>query len=174
MHLRMIDNYGRLKTVVVKDVYYEPSLTYNLISVSDMSRSKYTSIFSEKANIITGPAGTFDLISTSDVYALPTVPPPAHALGAVGKMTPEEIMHLRLNHIVNPRKMAILSKSGARGIPEGLKEHTCKCQVCQHANITRSPAAPAATGSDSFDMSFDLINRAPYRQSSACDTVQCS
>jgi hypothetical protein len=86
----------------------------------------------------------------------------AAALGAVGKMTPKEIRHIHLNHIVNPHKMAILSQSGARGIPAGLKEHACKCQICQHANITRSPAAPAATGWDSFDMSFDLIDMSIY------------
>ena len=94
-----------------------------------MSRSKYTSIFSEKTITTTGPAGTFDLISTSDVYSLPTVAPPAHALGAVGKMTPEEIMHSRLNHIVNPRKMAILSKSGARGIPESCWPERARLQM---------------------------------------------
>merc|ERR1719390_375672 len=104
--------------------------------------------------MLTGPEGTFQLEHTSDVYALPTADesPTSHALGALGRMSPEEVMHLRLNHAVSPKKLAILSNSGARGIPSGLQEHKVKCQVCQHANCTRSDAAPVATGTDPFDM----------------------
>ena len=79
-------------------------------------------------------------------------------MSAIGRMTAMEIMHLRLNHVVSYDKIATLSNSGARGIQQGLKAPPVKCNVCQHANCKRSPAAPAATGSDPFDMSFDLVD----------------
>jgi hypothetical protein len=160
LHLPLTDVQGRTKTVLVRDVYHEPTLAYNLVSVSDMCREHYTTIFSETGSTVSGPEGTFDLIPTSDVYALPTpeAAPDERAMGALGKMTEEEIMHLRLNHAVNPRKLEILSNSGARGIKGGLKAHKIKCHTCQHANCTRSPAAPAATGTEPFDMSFDLVD----------------
>ena len=160
LQLRMTDVQGRTRTVTVRDVYYDPSLAYNLVSVSDMCREQYASTFAAEGSMLTGPEGTFQLEHTSDVYALPTADesPTSHALGALGRMSPEEVMHLRLNHAVSPQKLAILSNSGARGIPSGLQEHKIKCQVCQHANCTRSDAAPAATGSDPFDMSFDMVD----------------
>ncbi len=106
-----------------------------------------------------GPAGKFALTRTSDVYALPVdnVDKPC-AMGAMGRMTEEELAHLRFNHCISAHKLAILSNSGARGIIKGLKAEDWKCQIYQHANIRRSPAAPAATGSDPFDMSLDLID----------------
>jgi hypothetical protein len=159
LNMRMTDVQGKPQTVTVRDVYYEPTLTYNLVSVSDMMRSQYTSTFSPTGSTLEGPAGKFALTRTSDVYALPVDnKDQACAMGALTRMTAEELAHLRFNHCISPRKLAILSNSGARGIAKGLKADDWKCQICQHANIIRSPAAPAATGSDPFDMSFDLID----------------
>jgi hypothetical protein len=124
-----------------------------------MMRSQYTSTFSPTGSTLEGPAGKFALTRTSDVYALPMDnKDQACAMGALNRMTAEELAHLRFNHCISPRKLAILSNSGARGITKGLKADDWKCQICQHANIIRSPAAPADTGSDPFDMSFDLID----------------
>ena len=156
LHMSLVDIQGRTKTVVIKDVYHDPSLSYNLVSVSDMSREQYRSTFSSKENSLVGPAGSFELQPTCDVYALPLAQP-TMAYPALGRMTEEELMHLRLNHAVSPHKMAILSNSGARGIRAGLKPLAVKCHTCQHANCTRSNAAPAAT-TDSFDLSFDLVD----------------
>jgi hypothetical protein len=170
LNMRMTDVTGKAQTVVLRNVYYEPTLTYNLVSVSDMMHSQYTSTFSPSGSTLEGPAGKFALTRTSDVYALPVDNvmmmmmslicsfDKTCAMGAMGRMTEEELAHLRFNHCISARKLAILSNSGARGIIKGLKAEDWKCQICQHANIRRSPAAPAATGSDPFDMSFDLID----------------
>jgi hypothetical protein len=72
-------------------------------------------------------------------------------------MSPEKLMHLRLNHLVSYPKLEILSKSGARGI-SSLKCIDQKCNACLHANITRNPKAPASTGNDDADMNFDLVD----------------
>ncbi len=45
LNMRMTDVRGKPQTVTVRDVYYEPTLTYNLVSVSDMMQSQYTSTF---------------------------------------------------------------------------------------------------------------------------------
>jgi len=57
--------------IVVKDVYYDPSLQHNLVSVTDISRTGHVTTFSTASNQITGPAGAFDLIKTCGVYAPP-------------------------------------------------------------------------------------------------------
>ena len=71
LNMRMTDVTGKAQTVVVRNVYYEPTLTYNLVSVADMMRSQYTSTFSPSGSTLEGPAGKFALTRTSDVYALP-------------------------------------------------------------------------------------------------------
>ena len=157
--LKMLNTTGKSSKTVVKDVYYEPSLQYNLVSVTDMSRTGHVTTFSTASNQVTGPAGTFDLIKTCGVYALPVVSGTALAAFGVSNMTEEELMHLRMNHCVSYAKMQVLSKSGARGVNPQLK---CKrqCNICVHANITRHPAPPASTGQTATvrDMSFDLFN----------------
>jgi hypothetical protein len=159
LNLTMRNTLGEVKQVVIKGVYYDPHLKYNLISVSDMSKSSYATTFSNDSNKITGPEGTFELVKTSGVYALPSVDElPTVTMGAGGvHMSQEELMHLRLNHLVSYAKLETLSKSGARGIAT-LKCRDQKCTTCMHANITRNPAAPASTGNDAPDMSFDLVD----------------
>jgi len=159
LHLNMRNTTGEVQTVVIKDVYYDSQLKYNLISVTDISKSDYASTFSKASNKVTGPLGVFELIKTCGVYALPTVADCAPAdMGAAGiEMSTEELVHLRFNHCINYDKLEILSKSGARGIPS-LKCRDKTCTHCMHANITRNPAAPASTGADTADMSFDLID----------------
>jgi hypothetical protein len=145
----MTDVKGKAQTVVVQNVYYEPTLTYNLVSVSDMTQSQYTSTFLPSDSTLEGPAGKFTLTHTSDVYLLPVDNvDQACVMGDMGHMTSEEHAHLRFNHCISARKLAILSNSGALSIVKGLKANDWKCQICQHANIIRSPAASAATGSD--------------------------
>ena len=175
LNMRMTDVTGKAQTVVVRNVYYEPTLTYNLVSVADMMRSQYTSTFSPSGSTLEGPAGKFALTRTSDVYALPVDNVDKTCeMGAMGRMTEEELAHLRFNHCISTRKLAILSNSGARGIVKGLKAEFWKCQICQHANIRRSPAAPAATGSDPFDMSFDLIDMTSIPTMAACGIARYS
>ena len=46
LQLHMVNTTGKNCTVVIKDVYYNPALQYNLVSVSDMAEHDYTSTFS--------------------------------------------------------------------------------------------------------------------------------
>jgi hypothetical protein len=140
--MRMTDVTGKAQTVVVRNVYYEPTLTYNLVSVSDMMRSQYNSTFLGCGSTLEGPAGKFALTRTSDVYALPVdnVDKPC-AMGAMGRMTEEELAHLRFNHCISAHKLAILSNSGARGIIKGLKAEDWKCQIYQHEHQTLARGA---------------------------------
>jgi len=80
------------------------------------------------------------------------------ALGAVCKMTSMEKMHLYFSHCISEDKLMHMSKNKAPGIPSGLKKMGIPCSVCQHAKIQRERAAPAATGSDAHDISFDMID----------------
>ena len=79
---------GNVQNIIIKDVYYDALLNYNLISLTDMSKSNYATTFSQQDNKISGPLGTFDLIKTCGVYALPIVverSPNAMGAGCVEK-----------------------------------------------------------------------------------------
>ena len=158
--LEMHNTTGKTSKIVVKNVYYDESLQYNLVSVNDISSTGHVSTFSTDINQVTGPAGTFDLIKTCGVYALPVVSGKALAAFGATNMTEEELMHLRMNHCVSYIKMQVLSKSGALGINPQLKCTKRKCNICMHANITRNPAPPASTGQTApvCNMSFDLFD----------------
>ena len=82
--LEMLNTTGKSSKIVVKDVY-DPSLQYNLVSVTDISRTGHVTTFSSDSNQVTGPAGAFELIKTCGVYALPVVS--ATALAAFGCLT---------------------------------------------------------------------------------------
>ena len=122
LNLSMRNTSGEINNVVIKGVYY------NLSSVSDMAKANYATTFSNTGNHIQGPEGTFNLIKTSGVCAFPSVADTQTAdIGATSmQMSPEELMHLRLYHLVNYSKLEILSKSGARGI-SALKCSNQKC-----------------------------------------------
>jgi hypothetical protein len=166
----MVNTTGKTCTVVIKDVYYNPALHYNLVSVSDMADHDYTSTFSQRGASVQGPAGTFDLIKTSNVYLLPvsTRCDDEQVMGAFTGLLEEERMHYRLNHAVNPQKMVALSNTGARGIKPGLRELKIKCNICQRANITRQDAPPAATGSNPHDLAFDLLDMSKVKTITGC------
>ena len=166
----MVNTTGKTSTVVIKDVYYNPTLHYNLVSVSDMADHDYTSTFSKRGASVQGPAGTFDLIKTSNVYLLPvsTNSDDEQVMGAFTGLLEEERMHYRLNHAVNPQKMVALSNTGARGIKPGLRELKIKCNICQRANITRQDAPPAATGSNPHDLAFDLVDMSKVKTITGC------
>jgi len=67
----MLNTTGKSSKIVVKDVYYDPSLQYNLVSVTEISRTGYVTTFSTDSNQVTGLAGAFELIKTCGMYALP-------------------------------------------------------------------------------------------------------
>jgi len=158
--LEMLNTTGKSSKIVVKDVYYDPSLQYNLVSVTDISRTGHVTTFSTDSNQVTGPAGAFELIKTCGAYALPVVSGTALAAFGASNMTEEELMHLRMNHCVSFTKMQVLSKSGARGVNLQLKCTKRQCIICMHANITRNPAPPASASQTATarDMSFDLFD----------------
>ena len=110
----------------------------------------------------------FDLIKASNVYLLPVNPKDDQGLGAFSGLMEEERMHYRLNHAVNPQKMVILSKSGAKGIKPDMRETKFKCNICQRANIVRQDAPPAATGSNPHDIAFDLVDMSKVKTISGC------
>jgi hypothetical protein len=141
--LNMLNTTGGSSQIVVKDVYYDPALQYNLVSVTDISRTGHVTTFSTDSNQVTGPAGAFELIKTCGGYAMPVVSGTALAAFGASNMTEEELMHLRMNHCVSYTKMQVLSKSGARGVNPQLKCTKRQCNICVHANITRNPAPPA-------------------------------
>ena len=80
---------------------------------------------------VQGPAGTFDLIKTSNVYLLPVSSHDDQIMGVFTGLLEEEQMHYRLNHAVNLQKMVTLSNTGAREIKPGLRELKIKCNICQ-------------------------------------------
>jgi len=85
--LEMLNTTGKSSKIVVKDVYYDPSLQYNLVSVTDISRTGHVTTFSTDSNQVTGPAGAFELIKTYGVYALPVVSATALAAFGASNMT---------------------------------------------------------------------------------------
>jgi len=149
--LEMLNTTGRSSKIVVKDVYHDPSLQYNLVSVTDISRTGHVTTFSTASNQVTGPAGAFNLQNVSGM---------ALAAFGVSNMTEEELMHLRMDLCVSYVKMQVLSKSGARGVNPQLKCTKRQFNICVHANITRHPAPPASTGQTATvrDMSFDFFD----------------
>jgi len=55
--LEMLSTTGKSSNIVVKDVYYDPSLHYNLVSVTDILRTGHVTTFSTDSNQVTGPSG---------------------------------------------------------------------------------------------------------------------
>ena len=155
----MVNTTGKPSKIIVKDVYYDLSLQYNLVSVTDISRTGHVTTFSTESNLVSGPVGAFELVKTCGVYALLVNSETALAAFGAANMTEEELMHLRMNYCVSYVKMQVLSKSGARGVNPQLK-CTRQCNICTHANITRNPAPPASTGQTGTirDISFDLFD----------------
>ena len=157
--LNMVNTTGKQSKIIVKDVYYDPSLQYNLVSVIDISRTGHVTTFSTESNLVSGPAGAFELFKTCGVYALPVNSETALAALGAANMTEKELMHL-MNHCVSYVKMRVLSKSGALGFNSQLKCTKRQCNICTHANITRNPAPPASTRQTGTirEMSFDLFD----------------
>ena len=71
-------------------------------------------------------------------------------------MIMEEFMHLKFNHAISYCRMAQMSSAKVPGIPPHLKDKKQPCEICQHANITRQDAPPAATGTTEVDCHFDI------------------
>jgi len=157
--LNMVNTTGKQSKIIVNDVYYDPSLQYNLVSVTDISRTGHVTTFSTESNLVSGPAGAFELVKTCGVYALPVNSETALAALGAANMTEEELMHL-MNHCVSYVRMRVLSKSGALGFNSQLKCTKRQCNICTHANITRNPAPPASTRQTGTirEMSFDLFD----------------
>jgi hypothetical protein len=146
----MTNTTGKQCSIIIKDDYYNPALSYNLVSVSDLANNDYTSSFSRHGATLQGPEGMFDLIKTSNVYLLPVNTKDDQGLGAFSGLMEEERMHYRLYHTVNPQEMVILSKSGAKGIKPDMCETKFKYNICQRANIVNQDAPPAVTDSNSM------------------------
>jgi hypothetical protein len=168
LHLNMTNTTGKQCSFIIKDVYYNPALSYNLVNVSDLTNHDYTSSFSRHGATLQGPAGMFDLIKSSKVYLFPVNPKDDQGLGAFSGLMEEERMHYRLNHVVNPQKMVILSKSGAKGIKPDMRETKFKCNIFQRANIVRQDAPPATTDSNPHDIAFDLVDMTKVKTISGC------
>ena len=129
------------------------------MSVAESTGLNHDSRFSKQASSVRGAAGIVPLIHSCNVYAIDAAMDTIYvALGAVCKMTSMEKMHLYFSHCISEDKLMHMSKNKAPGIPSGLKKMGIPCSVCQHAKIQRERAAPAATGSDAHDISFDMID----------------
>jgi len=164
LHLPVTDVNGKRTVIIMEGVYYDPSVTYNLVSVKELAELNYEARFSKQASSVRGAAGIVPLIHTCNVYAIDAASDPTYvALGAVCKMTPMEKMHLYFSHCISEDKLLHMSKNKVPGIPPGLKKMGISCSVCQHAKIKRKKAAPAATGSDPHCISFDLIDMSNKR-----------
>ena len=55
LQLKLVDVQGKTRAITVPDVYYDPAVTCNLLSVSDMCKQQYTSTFDVSGSTITGP-----------------------------------------------------------------------------------------------------------------------
>ena len=127
LRIVMTNQRGQKHVETIANVYYDPHLPYNVVSMNDITDAKYTVMFSKDGNYMRGPGGTFEINKTSSkMYTLPAeTASMAHA--AMG-MTTEEYMHLKFSHAISYRKMAKMSRDGVPGIPKGLKDKIH--QVC--------------------------------------------
>ena len=160
LHMRMTNRDGQVRTEVIKDVYYDPGLPYNLVAMHDITEAEYTATFSAEQCVMSGPGGVFDLAKTTNrVYTMPINGRAEELMAcAASSMSAEEFMHLKFNHAISYRRLAQMSRDQVPGIPAKLKEKKFTCEICQHANITRNDAPPAATGSDDADCHFDMAD----------------
>jgi len=101
--LEMINTSGKSSKIVVTDIYndHDLSLQYNLVSMTDISRTGHVTTFSTDSNQVTGPARAFALIKTCAVYALPVVSGTALSAFGVSNMTEDELMYLHIDHSVS-------------------------------------------------------------------------
>jgi len=159
LHLLVTDVNGKQTVIVLEEVYYDPDVKYNLVSVAELAGLNYESRFNKQASSVRGAAGIVPLIHTCNVYVIDANMNTTYvASGAVCKMTLMEKMHLYFSYCISEDKLMHMSKNKVPGIPPGLKGMDIPCSVCQHAKIKRRKAALAATGSDPHDISFHMID----------------
>jgi len=159
LHLPVTDVNGKRTVIILQGVYYDPDVKYNLASVAELAGLNYGSRFNKKASSVRGAAGIVPLIHTCNVYTIDADMDTTYvALGAMRNMTSMEKMLLYFSHCISEDKLMHMSKNKVPGIPSGLKRMGIPCSVVQPAKIEHRKAAPAATGSDGHDISFDMID----------------
>jgi len=159
LYMPVEDVRGKQTTIVLKRVYYDPTIKYNLISVAELANVSYKSRFGQHKISIKGPVGIVPFVQISNVYALKVMEQGrTMAMAAVNNMTAMERTHLNFSHCISDQKLVQMSTTGVPGVPKGLKETGHSCVKGQHAKIIRNNAAPAATGSDSHCISWDMID----------------
>ena len=162
MTLPLVDDRGQVREIHIPGVYYNPQGKYDLISVCELAAAGYVTTMDASGGCLNRGKVRIPLHLYHNVYTLPVAEKssatPELAMGGISNMLEIEKMHLYLNHCVNYKKLAHMSKSSYPGMRAGLRERDIKCRICQHANITRSPAPPAARGNDAHDISLDLMD----------------
>jgi len=159
LYMPVKDVRGKQTTIILKGVYFDPNIKYNLISVNDLANISHESQFGQRKSSIQGSAGTVPHVHTLNVYALEVMEQGrTMAMAAVNKMTAMVQTHLNFSHCISEKKLVQMSKAGVPGVPKGLKETGGSCVICQHAKIIRNNAAQAATGSDPHCISWDMID----------------
>jgi hypothetical protein len=120
LYMPVKDVRGKQTTIILKGVYYDPSIKYNLISVAELANVRYESRFGQHKSSIQGPAGIVPLVHTSNVYALEVMEQGRMmAMAAVNKMTAMEQTHLNFSHCISEKKLMQMSKAGVPGVPAG-------------------------------------------------------
>jgi len=161
LQIRVTDVNRNRTVIILGGVYYDPTVKCNLVCVAELAGLNYESRFSKQASSVRGAAAIVHLIHTCNVYVIHADMDTTYvASGAVCKMTPMEKMHLYFSYCIIKDKLTHMSKNKVPGIPSGVKKTRIgiPCSVCQHAKIKSKKAAPAVTGSDARDVSFDMID----------------
>jgi len=70
LYMPIKDVKGKQTTIILKGVYFDPNIKYNLMSVNELANIDYESRFGQIKSSIQGSAGTAPLVHTSNVYAL--------------------------------------------------------------------------------------------------------
>jgi len=68
LYMPVEDVRGKQTTIVLKRVYYDPTIKYNLISVAELANVSYKSRFGQHKISIKGPVGIVPFVQISNVY----------------------------------------------------------------------------------------------------------
>jgi len=70
LYMPVKDVRGKQTTIILKGVYFDLNIKYNLISVNELANISYESPFGQRKSSIQGSAGIVPLVHTSNVYEL--------------------------------------------------------------------------------------------------------
>ena len=165
LHVPILNADGKMVTLLVPNVYYNPDAQFNLISCSQLEDLGYDVHFRQRK--IDSNNVEIPITHTGSIYALQCAGKPQYdyacnqheSFAAICRMTKHELWHRCLMH-TSYSKLHAASRLNLPGMPV-LSEHEYPCTTCQDANVRSNPR-PGLSDCDTCDVAFDMFDMSKH------------